>query len=701
MPEIIAFDSTFAPSGDDLFVSFPIHLECDNVDVSQVEIEVTIDEAYDLARTAPFRRFRPELYLDLGDGSFTRIPPGEIADIETEEDLENYADQLDFTLVGEKWSPWVSAIIRGKTPVRLDLTMGAPGREITKRRFDGVIAQASYDPKTRTARIAALDDALRYSEILANPYIEPNSGQTRLEILLAILAEHSVPVGDIDLGDGGDTEITKPQSQADVRLFEFLRSFVKPADAHIWFEGGKFYAKRFDPTEPVAMRLTPRNISSISSIDVPPTATPTKFRAVTVRFETVNADGLRTRVTEHRTRGDYAPKGAVVEQWNSDGSLHPVDYGWPEAERETSLLRITETFKGATLIRFHEEEWGWFARGTARKQWTVIETLEFLDDHKCYQYADGTWRFEPVERYRVIRERTIVYEFDANERLFRTTEEERQWRFYRYPVGRISAGGVEENPFGDVAVTEAGEGVNPSYEEFGKLVGFTRYPNQRIVTEREIDESGSIDSETITSTGFGLGAAMSSDTEFAYVYGLENKTYWNQPAETWAEAETTQKTIYSTLDEESYRVSKKTVIKNDPETGGDKTTNEFQDVYGVRPLATSLQPETRSQELAAEVTDEVRSALNGEILEAIHSELAQDEGDVERIADAAAREAGAWQLSVDMPIEPTLHKARWVEIDGDPAVGLTARKCRIMSLRQSYSTKRQSLRLRYCPPEVL
>lgn len=701
MPEANLFEATITTSAQSPEASLTARIY--TAEDEGVDAAITVSTALVDAGRAVDRRFGCVLQIDLGSGSLTTIPQSQfIVDSEVE-DLRSWADQLQFRLIGDHWSPFITALIRSRAAVTLTTIYGNTGSEVTTQIFDGYVTSGSFDPETHTAQVVALDEAISHSEKLVAPYLAPNSGQKRDAFLLDLLSTYSVPVGDVDLGSLGKTEIVKPVSQAEVRIFDFIRDFVAPTGAVIFFAGGEFQARRYSTTEPIKRALLPHHVSRISAISPPPMSAPTRVIASTVLFEQDSeVGGDRTVVQPTRTFSTYAPRGAVAEQ--SGGSISPVSYSQPAATRETSRVVTTTTYRGNVMVFREVVEWGWYAPQCARRQLETDGTTISHLGGSIYQYADGTWRSIKVEKFQPIRIVTLEKFIDEENRVYRQVERQSFFSFRRRAIFVISGGLESFDSAGAVPITEAGECVEPYAEVlYPTQTGSVHKPSadQVTTTDYTIEDDGTISKETVVRQTYSAGARALETVDGTYVYGLTNKDWREKQRETFGEGEETVITLYDPIDEERYTVTRITRTANEGIAGGDSTQLQTGEGSGARPRPEQIQPTTKSQELRETVVDEVREDLVGqEIPLYLQQEYCQDERDVLEFARTTLRENSAWPIEIEMPLEGQIHKGDWIRLDGHDDIGLDDARVWVQGVNRNFQAYRQLVSGHYYPPEV-
>jgi hypothetical protein len=79
---------------------------------------------------AAWKRIWIEVYVDDGRGFPVLVPNSQIgSDMSIVESLDGWSDELNMSLVGDKYSPLLSSLVRGKKKVEVWVTYGSPGSE--------------------------------------------------------------------------------------------------------------------------------------------------------------------------------------------------------------------------------------------------------------------------------------------------------------------------------------------------------------------------------------------------------------------------------------------------------------------------------------------------------------------------------------------------------------------------------------------
>lgn len=688
--------------------TLPVEVTVGNADA---EIQITIDHAAQLAAAASFQRVGVRIDVDLGAGMET-IADSEIGiDVTIAESLDQYADQLTFSLVGEKYSPFSRSITRAKRAVAVAVVYGAPGAEFLAYVFRGFITAATFNAQPPIATITALDSASLYSTRKAKEYsVQPNSDRERLSILHDLLSITAIPIRELDIVPG---KVSKPVTPGDTEILSFLRDWLSPTGVTIGFENGGFVARRYRASDPVTAELTPRDICSPFTMTPPATMTATVVTVVAVKFETISDDGLRTEIEEVVTTGPYSPAQWVDLQL-ADGTIIHNGAGLPPADvRVISRIVTATTYLGATPMRIEQTEFGWYAPKAARLQINddVDNTITPFGNH--WLFPDGSWRSEPAESFRRIRKNITNKELDDAQNVVKTTEERYFFHFLRKAIFQVAGGPPLDVVIATTPIVEDGGGVLFDHEYMGLLIGddgntvegnlaastITVRPDSYTITELTLDDDGAIKSSTITEHYFDIGQPRGKSQVGSYGYGIDNRVYTNRPSEgsigtadTYGGLKVTR-TSYRTLDETRFETTTQTSVQ-----GGVPTT-VVQTGSGSRPRPERVMPKSASQEISATMTDALRLAMNGYIQDAIHNEYIENSDEARVVAVKELRERSAIVFTFDMPIEGLIHKWKTITLDY-PLVSVAGLRLYVRQITRNFSRFRQTVVAVWYPPEI-
>lgn len=660
----------------------------------------------------PFRRIGVKVEIDSGAG-FAEIDLDELgAHLSIEEDLDNITggDRLSFTLLGPDYSPVSSNLLRGRRPVRVTGILDAGGGERSEIVvFNGFTHEAGFDLYPPVSRVTAFDTGSKFSETLISWNEDPGHGKTRKDLLVDICTEYGIALGEIDLGPFGKTELQKPISVAEVPILEFLTEWLSPCDVRIWFSGGKFNAVRYRSGDTVERTISAAQLCvDGGAINPPDIQRPTKVTVTASSYQSLDPTGTRTAVTIESVTREYTRQrsvakmavgtGTVTEDNGGDGDVT----GDPQT-METSRIITRRTFQGSLLVRSDVEEWGWYARRVAARQVSVlgvVEPLAGLWGESVYQYADGSWRAEPSERWRPIRQTIVSKALDADNYVVSERGEAFFYRWIRASHATIDISGDESQRVSR-PITEQGETLVAAGEQWWGNYGegpFTD-PHESTVTKFSRDGEGFLTKVTTETSAQSAGALMGSTKLNAKVYGVETKSYYKENRERVRLVSTLTET-YEQLDDSLYVLTEVETLSEGGPGGGDYTERRSRDVIGVGPRAEKLEPQEVSEEYRISSTDSVREPLNGEISVYLHNEYCENESELTNVAEAALREAAAIEFQLEIPFDWATHKGQWVQVV-IPDVGLD-HKAYVSSVVKVISPDgfRQRLTCMHYPAEV-
>lgn len=706
MPEAAGITGRLTITDNGVTAAVPGHITITNAAINAIEGTLEIDPTVAAAGVAPALRAGVTVWVDLGSGVLTAIPLSDLADdvvITESDEAGQYADTATFSRVGPNWSPFMLSLIRAKRPMRIDYTYGPIGGETTQTIFTGFFTKSSWQSDPPQAFITCMDQAIEYANKKVAIDEPANHGKTRLQILKQLADEHDMMLGTIDLGPRGSVPLSKPISRAEVGLVEFLAEILAPCGARVHFEETRFCATRFSTTEPIVRALNLVDISPGVTADIPDVAVPNTITAIAVHFESTPPSGYRTVTTEEETRGFYAVKGAVLERTTS-GVETAVDLSDPLAFIVTKRIIRRDTYFGETIVRSEIDEWGWYSPLGAASQIETDDEIVNYNGALRYQYADGTWHREPKEKFRVIRRTINVKNFDPDTlRVTSDVEQTYQWHFVRKAIWQVNiSGGEDFNGVNPIPLTPDGEGLKYAYEIIGapeaSFGGGSEGPFAERTTVYDADEQGFLDSTTATEYFWSAGEEIFKANN-AYVYGAQTKRYRPLQTEEWNGGERIIETRYDVTSEDTYRILETTTIKGGRISGGDDVTVRTLQQGGARPTVETIREESSSQEQRVTATDEVRVYLNGEQVSQIQNEWCESKEDLRVLADAAIREASAWLMTIPMPLEGIIHKARYVTLH-QPTIGPFGERVRISGVQRQLASFTQTLTAKYYPAEV-
>lgn len=663
------------------------------VNVSILPPNYAADPAALAAGAAPHRQAWVTLHVDLGTG-LQLIPNAAIgAGIMLTESLDQLADTLTFSLVGESFSPLINRALTGRQRVTLRLAYGADGAVFDGVVFDGHLFSASFDGYQLSC--TAHDFAGQWVRKLTTPDIPAGSGRYRTEIAHALLASGGVSVGSIDLANNGNT-IAKAVSYADVPLLNFAKDFLSPADAVLWCEQGRLHIASIAALVARAAIPIGRNmIARPLSIQAPPTTGANVVTAAAVKFTPQDLDGdgqvaTETTVSVVETSAVYAPlrEDAVI-----DAQMRVV----------SRVTTTTVTQGGVTVWQVVDEE-GWYARHGGASQAVASAGMNYTDGtgahvavygqvfrdgdgtiapvfpYSGYRFPDGSLRADTIETFRLVRRTVTNRVLDTQGRVETESVRTYRWRLPEKAVAEVGPGAVETLyepnviPGGYVMLRDDGSrDAGPaewSWQSLNEEPTTPRTSNSRreawedlehsnqhdtlTLTVHTINIGGQIDQQVMTEGAYSRGAEMAPGVAGGYVYGATSKEYWTLAEDTRDGSIVITTTTYDALGEDSYRQTVTQIA-----TGGAPTT-QVSTVNGALPYPQQVSNPYESQEITATVTTALGVTLNGETTEATANEFCETVAELATVARAIVRDAAAIPVTFDMPLEAVVHKARMV-----------------------------------------
>ena len=675
-----------------------------NPDYVPFEGTIDGDDAKINALLAAHRVIGWEVQLDLGSG-FEVIPPADYRLGTIHESIREWSATASIELVGERYNPLVYAIFRGFVPITISMIFGEPSAPFTVERFAGSLVAGPWDPVTRTLSATAMDDGAKYAETMVALNIEADDGKARDEVLaIDLLEANGITIGDrFELGVNGSKLIKKPYSQVDQRLLDLVLDWIAPCGAWIYWRDGEAQVSRYSTDRPAARRLSPRDVISIGPLQGPPAPTPNKVTVVCVDYDVTNESGVRTVAFEELVYENYARKGAVKKQDKTTGVLTSVSYSdAAPSNRLVTRIRYVQSFIGDFLQRSDVIEYGWYAQQTARLQVeTDGTTVNHLSDYDCYQFADGTWRKDPVETFRAISHSTSE-KLVANNAVTETWERRYFYHFRARAIFELTGAGPVETfaDAGAIALTESSEGVDPSWESASPVLGhldWASVPDEETVHQYFADSAGYLVREVETTYRYARGAKATARRSGSFVYGLEasQKEYWSAETEDLiAVAETT--TVYQPVGTDSYTVA----VRLKELATNKLTLKPTETRSGARPRPEEIIPQSRSRETRSSVEDVVRSALNGVREDVIVNEYCQDAEDSNELGKAELRDLSSWPVPLVMPIDHALRSDSYVILEDGFGDGTSGMRFLVESVDLDPPSFTMSAALRWIPPEV-
>lgn len=713
MPVLASVGATITTSeAAGIVASASVDLAIENDDF---EIRLTLDHSAQLAAAESFQRVGLRVEIDMGAG-LEVIPDNDLGiDVSITESLDEFADQLTFTLVGERYSPLARSVTRSKRPVVVSVIYGSPGNEFLARVFSGFITSAIYTVQPPTAAVTALDAAGMYATRKAKDYsVEPNSNRTRLSILHDLLSITSIPIREIDIGGDGGT-ISKPINPGDAEILSFIRDWLGPTGAEIGFEDGGFVARRYRPADAVTMDLGPADLCAPFTIVPPATMVATTVTVVSVKFVTVSEDGFRTEEEEVVTTAPYSRQQWVTRQ-TTEGSLLVNPFGQPPTTVQVVSRVVTRTtYLGNTALRVEQTEWGFYAPKAARLRINDHDggTISPLD---AYLYPDGSWRAEPQESFRRIRKQVTIKELDGDQNIVKTTVQNYFFHFLRKAIYQVSGTGLGDTADTIIAATpllEDGGGVLFDREYMGLLIVdngteveggvaaqvLTLRPDQFTITELTLNADQAITSQVVTERHFDIGLPRSKAQVGSFAYGIENRLYTDRPYEgslgTSDEYGGFQvvRTGYRETGEDSFQSTEQTTVNG----GAPKT--KVTSASGSLPRPEKVAPKSASQEINATMIDGLRVSMNGETVIALHNEYIENASEASTLATVELRKLSGMDFTFDMPIEGLLHKWKTVTMTY-PLASVLGLRLHVRKITRNFSRFRQTVTAFFYPLEL-
>lgn len=674
-------------------------------------IEVTVTGAAAVAAASRFQRLGVRAEYDRGDGVMVPFPDREIGnELTIDESVDSYGDRLTIELIGERFSPFSGRELLGtKRRMNFYFMLGPPLAEYEALVFSGFSVEAPHDIFPPSSRVTLLDAAALYRDKRAKNWsLPPNSGRTVLSVATELLTLAGIPIGTINLPNGHGGLLRKPRALGDRTILEFLRDLLGSRGSEIGFERGHFVARRYDPTNEPVLELTPENICLPAGISSPTTLAPNVTGVVSVSFTRTEPSGLRTVVTSVTTVGPYSVK--------SKNGPHP-----PKVQKISEI--ITKTSYYGSLDQFTEvTERGWYAVRAAGEQIQNVEEGEpgeweivpYPDtNYKAYAYPDGSTRRDSQEIFRRLRKTIRKKTLDADRNVIGIREERYFFHFIERHLWR-NVGGIDTlQTLTSIPINDEGRGVDLGSEVMGLLQNdlgntdesgatatrFFMQPAELIETAIALNADGTIASEQVTTHYYSTGEEMRRNAD-AFGYGVDNRFWTNRPAtayntalDPWGGLRIVT-TRYRAIDEDRYEVTRVTT------DGTEDPTTEHSTVTGALPRPERAEATTSSQEIRATVTDGVRAALVGELIENIeHNEFIETPEDAAILATYRARLAAAKTLTCTIGIEGQVHKWRLVRVN-IPGASINGLKFYVRAVQRNAATCTETIMADYYPPHI-
>lgn len=668
---------------------------------------LTVDNAAVLAAGATSARIGVRIQIDLGAG-LEVVPDADIGfDVTITESEDGWGDQLQFSLLGPRWSPHRTSLARAKRAVVVSAIYGSLGSEILRRMFTGVVTEANYVTEPAALNITALDAAGAYvTRKLKDYVIQAKSGRTRLDITVEMLTLAGIPIRTLQLPNGDGGRVQKPVAPGDTEVVAFLRDWLAPCGVVIGFIDGGFVAIPFGRTNAATADLFDCDVCPGLQIGLPSTTAATDVVVVAVGVEGADGDDGLAVVSDPpdtvETFDTYAPMHATVIIAN-DGTHIPVFTDQPAA-REMLVSRATTkiTRKGSTIIHQDQVEEGWYAVAGARSQINIDGSITpyFSIFEQRYIFPDGSVRADYQEAFRVVRRTIADRTPDADGNIVHTIERRYFYHFLREAIYQVEIGEgglVDTIIHENVPILDDGSGVIYGREVIGLagvIFGLTvQQADSETETTITLDTDGSIKAELTVERFYDIGQVRGKGSNGAYGYGIENRQYATLISEQFVGRRTTRKT-YRAIDETTYEAS----VSETTNGGPARTTITRGE--GSRPRPEKIEAVTKAHEISARVADGLRQSMNGEIELAINNEYAENADDARRITIVQLQRLSAWPHTFDMPFDGLIHKWQTIYLTR-PEHGLNHVRLWVTGVVRNLIGYRQTVTALLIPSEIV
>lgn len=691
------------------------------IDNSPFFIDLTTSAIAAIAHAQRYSRLGIGLEIDRGDGTMVAVPSRDLGDVFTiEESAEAFGDRATIKLVGERASPFLRPLLRSRAKVVARVVTGSPQAEHRAKVFTGWIVQPTFDVQPPSNTITLMDAAGLYAQRRAPDWsLPPNSGKSRRQVAIELLTIGAIPVGVLDLGPDDGGIVTKPQTLGDRPIIEFLADYLGVLGVEIGLPDGAFTAERYDAARPPVLELNPSNLIVPVGLSWPLTLDPNVTGVVFVSFTREEANGVRMVESSQITVGPYAPEQYEFLQ-NGDGSL-TANPNPPQTVKERTLSEIiTRTsYLGALDVRTEQTVNEWYAvRGSRSQIWNVITpeilpaTGPFVNGMNSYIFPDGSTRAEPIEKFRRVRKSIRTKDTDAGGNVVGIREERYLFRFRNVALWQVIGGNDQLQVVG-AFINDDGDGVLEGREIMGLLVNdagnmmeggapinsLYLMPDELTETSFTLDDDGAITEEITTEYAHGIGTELRR-MENTYGYGTDNRRYGTREAETFTGAAspygkiTRSEKRYRALDEDRYETT--TVVR----VNGGKPTTTTGIAIGSLPRPERVGPSSSSQEVRADVRDELRIGLAGEEITRVeHNEYLENRAEATVYARHLARKASAVRLRAAMPFEGRVHKWKMVRVNL-PGASIDGLNFYVREVVRDASTFSQTLVADHYAPEL-
>lgn len=675
------------------------------------EFDLTVTRTLAKAWEAGQRFIGWTLEADLdGSGTLTTVDAANLGPtITINESQDGWADTVSFTLEGKAYSPFLVDAIRGKRQVRVTGYLGIAGEVQSRVVFEGYFDTASFGAWPASASISCLDEAGLHARKEVYLDVPPGSLRTRLDIATTVLTDNSVPIGVLELGPDDGGRVVKPVSVSGVPIFDFLRDFLSPCGVSIGFEGGKFYARaRVRPASTPDRTLTAQHIAPDLNVSTPATNNANVIVTTGVVYEWLDDLGYRTVVSDTRTTGSYAPKGAVLAQDHTTGNQTVVDYSGAEATRTLTRDRSTKTFLDGSLINTENRHWSWFSaeaapfyQASGADTYTNIipdPVLTYNPDVDVYQYADGTWHIDPVETFQETQASTHAYTYTTGSGYLSTdTLNVRSFVWRPQAVASIDnaiTGAMTRYATYVTADRSGAESYAQSFDWNSQIV-WRYYPDE---DARVIYHAGEFYDHWFSYTNKGTypvyvlydrGGSVANSDYKVNAGASPNPTMFRWGYSTWTR---------EIIDDVRYRETVTTVTRAQP-----TPISAAAEYNGSVPRVWQQAAKQDPQLARVTRTDAVQVGLNGTHTYYVHNEYCETIGELVVVAEEALREQGAWEVSFSMPPDLVTHKGRTLRLsipglsnsDVDVLVNSTT-----TTINGRTGECSQSVNAKYYPPEL-
>ena len=686
----------------------------------RLEFNLAVTAVLRAAWNAKNRRIGLLIEADKGTGTLETLTLAEIGPgVTISGSLDGYGSRtLSFKRLGAELSPLRSWILGSQKAVRVTGYLGVPGAIQSRVLFNGYTRVGSFTDYPPSADVECQDSSLAFANTMLALNIENGEGNTRKDVVVGVLDSTAIPYGELDFGPGEGGRMYKGVTVGgDMPVLGWLEQYLTPIARRCYWRDGKLHIRRISTSGPVQRTLGAADGIRVS-LGIPAANDENAVTVSSALYGYQGASGLRTETTIRTQQGVYAPLVATSKQACATGVISALTLSSSAVSREISRVVTKTTYDGDTPVWWEIEEWGWYAPRACNKWQAAGGAISHNPDFDVFQFADGSWRTEQEESFRVLRvtqtvrtwsETMIGIGYPLDEENTRVTEwyprtthisyadettaEEIIVAGYRTDDGRSWSGGAEAFTFSNkkrthYTATEDGQ----LHEVYTTATG----PSENI--------------KTIT-TQPTLAELTAYLTGVWYAYGpTETKKWVRVENDSWEPAFWAQTISYVSAVENTYQQSTTHSfyyldagffsVNPVPSPPASRTETLPGSIPYVPMLVSSY---SEPQGATATMTDDPRIALAQRVDGTYSNDYCETLGELETVALERLREVGHVPVSITMPVDFSIDEGDVIVLDYSP-VTAAAMTLVVWSINWTFNlatgANEQTLDCRYYPPAI-